>query len=160
MATTWVNHLNSRASVFADAYRAAGYTDTINRIVLDCSAGIVANRPTRKGARRSRHAYGEACDGSAVTVNKVKFSYRRAVTTKNSRDRRFFVTFLDGWGEIGPGCVPEKGYVVFGYEVGCRPVVADNCGVIDWRERGRMSQYGRTYHLSFCLYTDTARAYE
>ncbi len=109
---------------------------------------------------RSRHAYGEACDGNSVRVNKVAFRYRHAVTDKASPDRLFFVELLDAWGEVGPGCVPEKGYTVFGVEIGCRPILADNCGVIDWRERGARSQYGHTYHLSYCYYSDPERAYE
>lgn len=159
-ARSWVNYLNSKAQIFVQAYRAAGHNDDVSEVVLDCSAGIYNNRKTRKGIRNSRHAYGEACDGKSVRVNSVTFSYRRAVTDAASPDRRFFVSFLDGWGVAGPGCVPEKGYVAFGYEIGCRPVLTDNCGVIDWRERGAKSQYGHTYHLSYCYYTDPARAYE
>ena len=160
VAETWLAHLNSRAQGFVDAYRAAGYEDEVTTAVLDCSAGIYSNRKTRLGVRKSRHAYGEACDGSAVTVNGTKFSYRRAVVDPDSVDRRFFVSFLDSWGEIGPGCVPERGFVFMGVRTDCRPVLADNCGVIDWRERGAKSQYGSTYHLSYCYYTDTERAYE
>lgn len=160
VARSWVKHLNSRAIAFADGYRAAGFSDAITSVKLDCSSGILARRKTRKGQRKSRHAYGEACDGNAVTINGTKFSYRRAVTDAGSRDRKFFVTFLDGWGDVGPGCVPDKDYEVMGMQVGCRPVLADNCGVIDWRERGRRSQYAHTYHLSYCFYSDPERAYE
>lgn len=160
VARSWVNHLNSRAVIFVDAYRAAGYSDAVTSVKLSCSAGILAKRKTRKGQRNSRHAYGEACDGNAVTVNGVKFSYRRAVTDAGSKDRKFFVTFLDGWGDVGPGCLPDKDYEVMGVQVGCRPILADNCGVIDWRERGPKSQYGFTYHLSYCFYSDPERAYE
>ncbi len=160
VAKSWLTHLNSRADAFVAAYRAAGHDDEVTSAILGCGAGIYNPRKTRKGIRNSRHAYAEACDGSKIEVNGVKFSYRRAVRDATGADRKFFVTFLDAWGEVGPGCVPEKGYHVFGVEIGCRPVMADNCGVIDWRERGAKSQYGNTYHLSFCLYTDTQRAYE
>jgi len=160
VARSWLNHLNSRAHAFAAAYRAAGYGDNVASATLGCGAGIYNPRKTRKGIRNSRHAYAEACDGSMVRVNGIKFSYRKAVRQAGSPDRKFFVSLLDAWGEVGPGCVPEKGYHVFGVEIGCRPVMADNCGVIDWRERGAKSQYGSTYHLSFCLYTNTQRAYE
>ncbi|MGI9522242.1 MAG: hypothetical protein ACR2PG_11390 [Hyphomicrobiaceae bacterium] len=160
VARSWLNHLNARASAFAKAFSAAGHDRVVTHAVLDCSAGILADRKTRRGMRRSRHAYGEACDGSFITVNNIRFEYRRAVLDKNSSDRRFFVAFLDAWADIGPGCVPEKGYQVLGVAVHCRPIVADNCGVIDWRERGIRSQYGRTYHLSYCYYTDPKRAYE
>lgn len=160
VARSWLNHLNSRSGSFVAAYRAAGYDDEVTSAVLGCGAGIYSPRKSRQGVRNSRHAYAEACDGSWIWVNGVKFSYRRAVRDAASIDRRFFVTFLDSWGEVGPGCVPEKGFQMFGLTTDCRPVVADNCGVIDWRERGANSQYGSTYHLSFCYYTDTNRAYE
>ena len=160
VAATWVRHLNSRIGAFISGYRAAGYSDQVTSIILDCSSGILADRATRKGQRKSRHAYGEACDGSFVTVNSVKFAYRRAVRKKRSKDRKFFLAFLDGWGDIGPGCRPKKGASILGYNVGCELIPVDNCGVIDWRERGRLSQYGSTYHLSYCYYTDPLRAYE
>ncbi len=160
VARSWLNHLNSRAHAFGDAYRAAGFSDPVTSATLGCEAGIYSPRKTRQGNRNSRHAYGEACDGSAVWVNGRQFDYRAAVRNAGSIDRKFFVSFLDAWGEIGPGCVPQKGYTVFGVEVGCRPIMSDNCGVIDWRERGPKSQYASTYHLSFCLYTNVERAYE
>lgn len=160
VAATWVRHLNSRIGAFISGYRAAGYSDQVTSIVLDCGSGIFANRATRKGQRKSRHAYGEACDGSFVQVNSVRFSYRRAVRKSRSQDRKFFIAFLDGWGDIGPGCRPKKGASILGYNVGCELIPVDNCGVIDWRERGRLSQYGSTYHLSYCYYTDPERAYE
>ncbi len=160
VAATWLAHLNSRAQTFVNAYRAAGYEDEVTSATLDCSLGILNSRMTRDGTRISRHAFGEACDGNAVRINDVTFSYRRAVTDENSVDRRFFVAFLDGWGELGPGCIPEKGYTIFGSRVDCRPVMVDNCGVIDWRERGANSQYGATYHLSFCQYSNFERGYE
>lgn len=160
VAATWVRHLNSRIGAFISGYRAAGFTDPVTRIVLDCSSGIFADRPTRKGQRKSRHAYGEACDGRFVQVNSVRFEYRRAVRRRRGNDRKFFLAFLDGWGDIGPGCRPKKGAKILGYDVGCELIPVDNCGVIDWRERGRLSQYGSTYHLSYCYYTDPARAYE
>lgn len=160
VAASWLAHLNERAYVFIDAYRAAGHEEEVASAVLDCSAGIYSPRMTREGIRLSRHAFGEACDGNFIRVNDVTFSYRRAVRDETSPDRAFFVAFLDGWGDVGPGCVPEKGYTILGNEIGCRPVMADNCGVIDWRERGMDSQYARTYHLSFCQYSDFERAYE
>lgn len=160
VARSWLKHLNSKADAFVQAYRAAGHDDEVTGVVLDCSAGIYSNRKTRRGIRKSRHAYGEACDGNSVQVNDVRFRYRHAVTYKGSPDRLFFVALLDAWGQSGPGCVPEKGYKLFGVEIGCRPILADNCGVIDWRERGAKSQYGRTYHLSYCRYGDAERAYE
>lgn len=160
VAASWLAHLNSRTQIFVDAYRAAGYEDDVTSVVLDCSLGIFNNRKTRAGTRISRHAYAEACDGNAVQVNDVTFNYRRAVRDEASQDRAFFITFLDGWGEIGPGCVPEKGYKLWGQDIGCRPILADNCGVIDWRERGTNSQYSSTYHLSFCQYSNFERAYE
>ncbi len=160
VAKSWLRHLNGRAPAFVNAFRAAGYKDKVHIVVLDCSAGIFNNRKTIGGYRNSRHAYGEACDGSFVRVNAITFRYRKAVTDKESQDRRFFVAFLDGWGDLGPGCIPEKGYKVLGLNVGCRPILVDNCGVIDWRERGPRSQYGSTYHLSFCNYANPARAYE
>lgn len=160
VAATWLAHLNSRAQAFIDAYRAAGHEDDVVSIVLDCSLGMLNNRRTRAGVRTSRHAYAEACDGNAVVVNDIAFSYRRAARDEESVDHKFFTVFLDGWGEVGPGCIPEKGYTIFGNDIGCRPVWADNCGVIDWRERGPGSQYGMTYHLSFCQYSDLERAYE
>ncbi len=160
VARSWLDHLNARADAFVDAYRAAGYHGPVTSVVLDCSSGILNNRRTRKGQRTSRHGYGEACDGNQVRVNDVTFRYRRAVTDKGSADRRFFQSLLDAWGEVGPGCVPSRGYIMMGMNVGCKPVLLDNCGVIDWRERGSNSQYGHTYHLSFCYYTDPQRAYE
>lgn len=160
VAASWVRHLNSGIGAFISGYRAAGYTDQVTSIELGCGAGILANRATRKGQRKSRHAYGEACDGSKVRVNSVTFNYRTAVRKKRSVDRKFFIAFLDGWGDIGPGCRPKKGGKIFGYNVGCELIPVDNCGVIDWRERGRFSQYGSTYHLSYCFYTDPVRAYE
>lgn len=160
IARSWIRHLNSRAGAFVAAYRAAGYRDQVRSAVLDCSSGIFNNRKSREGTRNSRHAYGEACDGSYVKVNGVTFSYRRAVTNPGSKDRTFFVSFLDGWGTPGPGCIPDKNYRVLGMKVGCRPVVSDNCGVIDWRERGAAGPYGHTYHLSYCNYGNLERAYE
>lgn len=160
VAASWLAHLNERAYVFADAFRAAGYVDEVKSAVLDCSLGLYSPRKTREGTRWSRHAFAEACDGNSVRINDVTFSYRRAVRDETSADRTFFVAFLDGWGDVGPGCVPEKGYTILGNEIGCRPIMADNCGVIDWRERGADSQYGSTYHLSFCQYSDFERAYE
>ena len=160
VARSWLKYLNSRAHAFALGYQAAGYGDAIVSAVLDCSAGIYNPRKTRNGIRNSRHAYGEACDGNKITVNDQTFSYVQAVYDAESPDRRFFVAFLDAWGTVGPGCLPDKNYVVMGVNVGCRPVKADNCGVIDWRERGKDSQYGSTYHLSYCLYSNSNRAYE
>lgn len=160
VARSWLEHLNSRAEAFVKAYHAAGHDDDVTSVVLDCSKGIYSNRMTRRGMRKSRHAYSEACDGNYIQVNDNRFRYRRAVTDKLSTDRLFFVKFLDAWGTPGPGCVPERGYKVFGIEIGCRPILADNCGVIDWRERGARGQYGRTYHLSYCHYGDAQRAYE
>jgi len=160
VARSLLKHMNSRAHAFAMGYRAAGYTDVISVAVLDCSAGIYNPRKTRSGKRNSRHAYAEACDGSAVRVNNRTFSYRRAVNNPASPDRRFFVAFLNAWGTTGPGCIPQPGYKIAGIKIGCRPVFMDNCGVIDWRERGRRSQYGSTYHLSFCRYISVTRAYE
>lgn len=160
VAASWLTHLNERAYVFVDAFRAAGYEDEVTGVVLDCSLGIYSERKTREGVRWSRHAFAEACDGNSVRVNDVTFSYRRAVRDETSEDRAFFVTFLDGWADVGPGCIPEKGYTILGNDIGCRPVMADNCGVIDWRERGANSQYASTYHLSFCQYSDFERAYE
>lgn len=160
VARSWLEHLNSRAQAFVQAYRAVGYRDEITEIVLDCSTGIYSDRKARSGVRNSRHAYAEACDGNSVRVNSVTFRYRRAVTHKDSPDRKFFVQLLDAWGEIGPGCIPQKGYAVSGVELSCRPILVDNCGVIDWRERGAKSQYGHTYHLSYCYYSDPERAYE
>jgi hypothetical protein len=160
VAATWLAHLNARAYVFADAFRAAGHEDAVTGAVLDCSLGIYYGRLTRDGTRWSRHAFAEACDGNFVQINEVRFDYRRAVRDEASADRAFFVAFLDGWGDVGPGCIPEKGYTILGNDIGCRPVMADNCGVIDWRERGADSQYASTYHLSFCQYSDFERAYE
>jgi hypothetical protein len=160
VAASWLAHLNERAYIFVDAYRAAGHEGEVTGAVLDCSLGMFSDRMTREGIRMSRHAFAEACDGNFVRVNDVTFSYRRAVRDDASADRAFFVTFLDGWGDVGPGCIPEKGYTILGNEIGCRPVMADNCGVIDWRERGMNSQYANTYHLSFCQYSDFDRAYE
>jgi hypothetical protein len=160
VAATWLAHLNARAYVFVDAFRAAGYEDEVTSAVLDCKLGIYSGRKTRDGTRWSRHAFAEACDGNYVQVNDVRFDYRRAVRDEASADRAFFVAFLDGWADVGPGCIPEKGYTILGSDFGCRPVMADNCGVIDWRERGANSQYASTYHLSFCQYSDFERAYE
>ncbi|MEM8974883.1 MAG: hypothetical protein AAGD43_22720 [Pseudomonadota bacterium] len=160
VAATWVRHLNSRIGAFISGYRAAGYTDEVTSILLDCSSGIYSDRATRKGQRKSRHAFGEACDGNFVRINSVTFEYRTAVRKRRSQERKFFIAFLDGWGDIGPGCRPKKGAKIFGYDVGCELIPVDNCGVIDWRERGRLSQYGSTYHLSYCYYTDPLRAYE
>ncbi|MBX2806560.1 MAG: hypothetical protein KTR19_11360 [Hyphomicrobiales bacterium] len=160
VAASWLAHLNARAYAFVDAFRSAGYEDDVTNVVLDCSLGVLSRRKTRDGGRWSRHAFAEACDGNRVRVNDVTFSYRRAVRDETSVDRAFFVTFLDGWADVGPGCIPEKGYTILGNEIGCRPIMADNCGVIDWRERGANSQYGSTYHLSFCQYSDFERAYE
>ena len=161
VAQSWVDHLNARAGAFVAGYRAAGFTDDVTSVTLDCSAGIIAKRKTRKGKRNSRHAYGEACDGKSVTVNGTTFQYRRAVTDEASPDRRFFTVMLDGWGDVGPGCIPEKGYVVMGFEFGCRPVLVDNCGVIDWRERGAQKPVRPApITCRICLYTDPERAYE
>ncbi len=160
VARSFLKHMNTRAHAFALGYRAAGYEDAVVSAVLDCGKGIYNPRKTRDGIRNSRHAYAEACDGSVVRVNGRTFSYRRAVHKPESPDRRFFVAFLDAWSTTGPGCVPQRGYQIAGVKIDCRPVMIDNCGVIDWRERGRRSQYASTYHLSFCRYIDPARAYE
>lgn len=159
VARTWLAHLNSRAQAFVNAYRAAGYQDPVNSVTLDCSLGIYNPRRSRLGVRKSRHAFAEACDGNSVWINDVHFPYREAVKQPGPI-RRFYVTLLDAWGETGPGCIPEKGYTVMGIQLDCRPIPFDNCGVIDWRERGANSQYGHSYHLSYCYYTDPERAYE
>jgi len=160
IARSLLKHLNSRAHAFALGYQAAGYSDAVVSAVLDCGQGIYNPRRSRGGIRNSRHAYAEACDGDKISVNGHTFHYTRAVHNPSSPDRRFFVAFLDAWGTVGPGCIPAKGYAVAGFKVGCRPVMMDNCGVIDWRERGSRSQYASTYHLSYCLYSDPNRAYE
>jgi len=160
VSRSWLKHLNSRVHAFADAYRAAGNQDAVVSATLHCGSGMYSPRKTRQGTRKSRHSYAEACDGNKISVNGKTFDYQRAVNEPKSSDRRFFVAFLDAWGTIGPGCMPDKNYTVLGVNVGCRPIVADNCGVIDWRERGKNTQYGKTYHLSYCIYTDPARAYE
>ena len=52
VARSWVNHLNARAVSFVDGYRAAGYSDTVTSVKLDCSAGILAKRKSRQGQRK------------------------------------------------------------------------------------------------------------
>lgn len=159
VAQTWLDHLNSRGYAFQAGFAAAGHTGVVTSAVLDCSFGIRNNRTTRLGGRWSRHAYAEACDGDKVTVNGVTFDYQRAVRDAASPDRAFFVAFLDNWGMTGPGCDPRQPTTIMGWEINCTPIV-DNCGVIDWRERGVKSQYGQSYHLSYCYLTDLERAYE
>jgi hypothetical protein len=117
VAATWLAHLNARAHIFADAFRAAGHEGEVTGAVLDCSLGISYGRKTRDGTRWSRHAFAEACDGTFVQVNDVRFDYRRAVRDEASADRAFFVAFLDGWGDVGPGCIPEKGYKILAHFV-------------------------------------------
>lgn len=159
VAATWLNHLNSRGFAFQAGFAASGQPGVVTSAVLDCSLGIRNDRTTRSGGRFSRHAYGEACDGDKVTVNGITFDYRRAVRDAESPDRAFFVAFLDNWGVTGPGCDPRKPITLMGWKLNCTPIV-DNCGVIDWRERGARSQYGKSYHLSYCYLTDFKRAYE
>jgi len=159
VAQSWLDYLNSRVPAFEAGYAAAGYTEPVTSARLGCRLGIGADRMTRSGNRRSRHAYYEACDGNRVSVNGAVFDYRRAVRQPDSPDRAFFVAFLDNWGVLAPGCDPRTPSTFMGWDLNCTPII-DNCGVIDWRERGANSQYGQSYHLSYCYLTDPERSYE
>lgn len=149
LSERFVDWLNRSNECFADGLHAAtGERDRVTRATLHCEDGIVGSGTTAGGYKR-QHVFRRACDGRTVQVNGQRFHYLTAVRDANSRDRRFFVAFLDCWGTAGVGA-----------DAAGRLTWDANRGVRDWREDP--ARHSDHYHLSRpCLpWTCGGMAYE
>jgi hypothetical protein len=121
---------NIRAYCLDAAYSAAlNGKRSAHAATIFCNIGIYSDRRTRPNGRWSQHRYRRACDGDRIVVDAEQFNYLDAVKAHRSgakgRDPhyRFFTTFLDCWGTVGPGTRPDGGLTL-----------DFNRGVRDWRE--------------------------